>query len=60
MCLIENADTSKHKGGATMKTINSLFIIATGFVSLAFIAVAIVGYATEFLNNNVTFSLWGL
>jgi hypothetical protein len=43
-----------------MKTINSLFIIATGFVSLAFIAVAIVGYATEFLNNNVTFSLWGL
>ncbi len=43
-----------------MKTINSLFIIATGFVSLAFITVDIVGYATEFFYNNVTFSLWGL
>ena len=42
-----------------MKTINSLFIITTGFVSLAFIAVAIVGYATEIFNDNVSFSLLG-
>ena len=43
-----------------MKTINSLVIIATGFMSLTLITVAIIGYATEFFHDNVTFSLWGL
>jgi len=38
-----------------MKTINSLFIIATGFVSLTFIAVAIVGYVTKNFNNSQFF-----
>jgi len=41
-----------------MKTINSFFIITTGFVSLTFIA--IVGYVSEIFNSNVTFSLLGL
>jgi hypothetical protein len=43
-----------------MKTINSLIIIVAGFMSLSFIAVALIGYATEIVHDNVTFSLWGL
>jgi len=42
-----------------MKTINSLIIAVTGFISLTYITVAIVGYATEFFYDNVTFSFWG-
>jgi hypothetical protein len=43
-----------------MKTINSLILATPGFLSLTFIAIALVGYATEFMNDNVTFLLLGL